>query len=64
MTKKELTQSDKMLLEHLKREVDHYQEKLIKGGFPAHENIKSDLIRARSELKEFVADLRFMGTNI
>jgi predicted nucleic acid-binding Zn-ribbon protein len=58
-----LTPNDHALLRHLKREVDHYQDKSLRTG-EKHPNIQQDLWRARKELKEFVAELRKQGKNI
>lgn len=59
----ELTLHDHALLKHLRREVDHYQDKSLRTG-AKHPNIQQDLWRARKELKEFVAELRKQGKRI
>jgi hypothetical protein len=59
----ELTPHDHALLRHLKREVDHYQDKYLRTN-TKHPNIQQDLWRARKELKEYVRSLRLQGKRI
>lgn len=58
-----LSPVEEALLRHLRREVDHYQNKSLKTQFK-HPNVNQDWDRARRELKEFVNQLRIAGRNV
>jgi len=58
----QITETQKVELKFLQREVDKWQDELYR--LDAHPNVQTNLWVARKELKKFTSQLRIKGINI